>query len=277
MHWICPLYKLSTCWAQWTPCWEVLSLVESNLKLVKRSTRLNISFVPRSSMCGSTKSSAFAQQCSTCWAQARAVPSESKSCYSSFASFPCSLQCPRSWTLSLCCCSSLYCFNAECTLLFYQVVFLPFCPHQWVSSLAVEPSIFVFWGDEYTSDSLPWFNFSLCEIFGMLNMLSHCWGHLNTPLDHTSTQHVESLCSGQIQCICTRLKSRVHFFAFQFSVHVFDLVIDNKTAFKRVHQFWNQLGFNYSHSPINREPSGRPNIGKLLHTINSILEVLFKE
>ena len=40
MHWICPLYKLSTCWAQqveriWTPCWEVLSLVESNLKLVK--------------------------------------------------------------------------------------------------------------------------------------------------------------------------------------------------------------------------------------------------
>ena len=34
MHWICPLYKLSTCWAQqveriWTPCWEVLSGVES--------------------------------------------------------------------------------------------------------------------------------------------------------------------------------------------------------------------------------------------------------
>ena len=44
MHWICPLYKLSTCWAQqveriWTPsvekCWAVLCLVESNLKLVK--------------------------------------------------------------------------------------------------------------------------------------------------------------------------------------------------------------------------------------------------
>ena len=33
MHWICPLYKLSTCWAQqveriWTPCWEMLSGVE---------------------------------------------------------------------------------------------------------------------------------------------------------------------------------------------------------------------------------------------------------
>ena len=32
MHWICPLYKLSTCWAQkveriWTSCWEVLSAV----------------------------------------------------------------------------------------------------------------------------------------------------------------------------------------------------------------------------------------------------------
>ena len=40
MHWICPLYKLSTCWTQlvehiWTPCYEVLSSVESNLKLVK--------------------------------------------------------------------------------------------------------------------------------------------------------------------------------------------------------------------------------------------------
>ena len=47
---------------------------------------------------------------------------------------------------------------------------------------------------------------SLCEICRMLNMC-HCWGHLNTPLDNTSTnsQYVESLDSGQIQCICTWL------------------------------------------------------------------------
>ena len=34
--------------------------------------------------------------------------------------------------------------------------------------------------------------------------------HLNTALNNTSTnaQHVESLYSGQIQCICTRLKGR---------------------------------------------------------------------
>ena len=48
-------------------------------------------------MCGSTKSSAFAQQRSTCWAHARAVPSISKNCHGSFVSFPCSLQCPRSF------------------------------------------------------------------------------------------------------------------------------------------------------------------------------------
>ena len=41
MHWICPLHKLSTCWAHsGTPpaverCRAVLRLVESNLKLVK--------------------------------------------------------------------------------------------------------------------------------------------------------------------------------------------------------------------------------------------------
>ena len=62
-----------------------------------------------------------------------------------------------------------------------------FCPFEWVRLLEVQPSIFVFWGDEYTSDSQRWFNMSLCEIFGMLNMLSHCWGHLNTPLDKHST------------------------------------------------------------------------------------------
>ena len=79
--------------------------------------------------------------------------------------------------------------------------------HQWVRLLAVQPSIFVFWGDEYTQDSRPWFNMSLCEIFRMLNMLSQCWGHLNTLLNNTltNTQHVESLFSVQIQCICTRL------------------------------------------------------------------------
>lgn len=43
MHWIPPLYMPSTYWAQqveciWTPCWEVLSLIESNLKLVKLFT-----------------------------------------------------------------------------------------------------------------------------------------------------------------------------------------------------------------------------------------------
>ena len=54
--------------------------------------------------------------------------------------------------------------------------------------------------------SQPWFNMSPCEIFGLLNMLSHCWGHLKTTLNNTSTniQHVESLYSGQIQCICTQ-------------------------------------------------------------------------
>ena len=142
VDWICPLHKLST-WAQqvqriWTPCWEVSSGVESCCVKFEtgqtfRSTRLNISFVSRSSMCGSTKSSAFAQQRSTSWAHARAVPSVSK-------------------------------------------------------------------------DSQPRFSMSLYEIFGLLNMLSHCWGHLNTELNNTSTstQHVESLHSGQIQCICTQ-------------------------------------------------------------------------
>ena len=38
-----------------------------------RSTRLNISFVSRPPMRGSTKSSAFAQQRSTCWAHARSA------------------------------------------------------------------------------------------------------------------------------------------------------------------------------------------------------------
>ena len=145
-------------------------------------------------------------------------------CQKLLASFPCSLQCPRSWALSLCCCSILYCFYAESTLLFYHVVFLPFCPHQWVRSLEVQPSIFVFWGDEYTSDSLPWFNLSLWEFFGMLNMLSHCWGHSNTPLDNTSTntQHVESLYSGQIQCICTRLDIHIGSFT-SIKRHVHEL------------------------------------------------------
>ena len=128
MHWIFPLYKLSTCWAQqveriWTPCWEVLSGVEScwvkfETGQTFRSTRLNISFVSQPSMRGSTKSSAFAQQRSTCWAHARPVPSVSK-------------------------------------------------------------------------NSQPWFSMSLCEIFGLLNMLSNCWGHLNTAVkctdDETST------------------------------------------------------------------------------------------
>ena len=38
-------------------------------------------------------------------------------------------------------------------------------------------------------------------------MLSHCWGLLNTPLNNNSTnnRHVESLYSGEIQCMCTML------------------------------------------------------------------------
>ena len=63
MHWICPLYKLSSCWAQqveriWTPCWEVLSGVESLWfnKTQHRSTPLNIS-------------QQGVQMCSICWAQ----------------------------------------------------------------------------------------------------------------------------------------------------------------------------------------------------------------
>ena len=69
MHWICPLYKLSTCWAQqvqriWTLRWEVLSDVEScwvkfETGQTFSSTRLNIFFVSRSSMRSSTKSSAL--------------------------------------------------------------------------------------------------------------------------------------------------------------------------------------------------------------------------
>ena len=187
----------STSWAHLnTP----LRAVESCLVKFQtfRTTRLNISFVSRSSRRGSTKSSAFAQQRPTCWAHARAVPSVHKTCHGSFASFPCSLECPRSWALSLCCCSILYCFYAESHSCFTTSFILPFCPHQWVRLLEVQPSIFVFWGDEYTSDSQPWFNISLCEIFGMLNMSSHCWGHLNTPLDNTSTntQHGKNWNSG---------------------------------------------------------------------------------
>ena len=78
MHWICPLCKLSTSWAQqveriWTPCWEVLSGDEScwfkfETGQTFSSTPLNILLVSRSSMRGSTKSSAFAQQRSICWA-----------------------------------------------------------------------------------------------------------------------------------------------------------------------------------------------------------------
>ena len=147
MHWIHPLYKLSTCWAQqveriWTPCWEVLSGVEScwvkfETGQTFRSTRLNISFVSRSSMFGSTKSNAFAQQRSTCWAHARAVPSISKNfqCSRSFhyvvvASFTASTLNPRS------------CFTTS--------FFLPFCPHQWVRLLEVQPTIFTFLSHDST-------------------------------------------------------------------------------------------------------------------------------
>ena len=156
-------------------------------------------------MCGSTKSSTFVQQRSTCWAHACTVPSVSKNCHGSLASFPCSLQCPRSWALSLCCCSILYCFYAKSTLLFYHIVFSLFVL---INEFAYKKWSLLFWGDEYTSDSQPWFNMRICKILRMLNMLSHCWGHLKNSLDNTptNTQHVESLYSEQIQCICTRSK-----------------------------------------------------------------------
>ena len=147
--------------------------------------------------CSTTWSrSTFVQQRSTCWAHARAVPSVSKNCHDSFASFPCRLQCPRSWALSLCCYRILYCFYAESTLLFYHVVFLPFCPHQWVRLPEVQPSL-LFWGDEYTSDSQPCFNMSLCKILGMLNMLSHCWGQQWQPARQHLNKH--STCSELVQ------------------------------------------------------------------------------
>ena len=84
IHWFCPLHKLSTCSQQierikehlGDRCLAVLRLVEKNLKLVKQHSE-HTSFVSRSSMCCSTKSSAFTQQRSTCWAHARAVPSVS--------------------------------------------------------------------------------------------------------------------------------------------------------------------------------------------------------
>ena len=40
-----------------------------------------------------------------------------------------------------------------------------------------------------------------------------------------------------IKCLLFIHNSRVYFVACQFSVHVFELVIDNKTALTRVHQF----------------------------------------
>ena len=119
-----------------------------------RSTRLNISFVSRSFMCGSTKSRAFAQQRSTCWAHGRAVPSISKNCHGLFASFPCSLQCPRSFHYVVV--ASLTASTPNPRSCFTTSFFFPFCPHQWVRLLEVQPAIFVFWGDEYTSDSQPY-------------------------------------------------------------------------------------------------------------------------
>ena len=131
MHWICPQHKLSTCWAQqveriWTPCWEVFNGVEScwfkfETGQTFSSTRLNIFLVSRSSMRGSTKSSAFAQQRSTCWAYARAVPSVSK-------------------------------------------------------------------------DSQPWVNMSLCEIFGLLNMLRGCLPKILKPILDYITDFLETFC-----------------------------------------------------------------------------------
>ena len=38
-----------------------------------------------------------------------------------------------------------------------------------------------------------------------------------------------------IKCLLLIYNSCVYFVVFQFSVHVFELVIDNKTAFTRVH------------------------------------------
>ena len=204
------LIKLSAFEHPVETCWAVLSLVESNLKLFKL-------FAQR----GSTLSLFRGHPCVAqqnrvhLHSNAQHVEPTLAQC-PAYKKFPCRLQCslhcPRSWALSQCYCSILYCFYAfyaESTLLFYHLVFLPFCPRQWVLLLEVQPSIFVFWGDEYTSDSQPWFNMSLCEIFGMLNKLCNCWGHLNTPLDNnstsTNTQHVESLDSRQIQCIYTRL------------------------------------------------------------------------
>ena len=110
MDWICPLYKLSTCWGQrveriWRRCWEVLSLVESNLKLAKL----------------------FAQH---------------GSIFPLFRGHPCVAQQSR--------------------------VHLHNSAQHAEPTLGAVPSV--------SKDSQPWFNMSLCEIFGMLNMLSHRWG-----------------------------------------------------------------------------------------------------
>jgi len=150
MHWICPLYKLSTCWAQqveriWTPCWEMLSLVEANLKLVKL----------------------FAQHCST---------------FPLFRSHPCVAQQSREHLHS----------NAQHVEPTHAQ-----CP--------AYPRIL--------SHDSAW-------AFVKSSDCSTCWVIVEviwTPRS-TNTQRVESLYSGQIQCICTQPYAQLQ----NRSLHVVD-------------------------------------------------------
>ena len=153
----------STSWAHLTTllrgverCW-----VKFETGQTFRSTRLKIFFVSRSSMCGLTKSCAFAQQRST-HAQCPAYPlgvehicrAQSflvfyKNCHGSFATFPCSLQCPRHELFHFVVVASFTASTPNPRSCFTTSFSLPFCRHQWVGLLEVQPSIFVSWGDEY--------------------------------------------------------------------------------------------------------------------------------
>ena len=191
MHWIYPLYKLSTCWAQqveriWTPCWEVLSGVASNLKLVKL----------------------FAQHGSTfplfrghsCVAQQSRVHLHSNAQLVE----PTDAQCPAYPKIAM---VYSHHFLVACSVLdhFTMLLLHPLLLLRRIHALVLPRRFFSFLSSSMSSLTRSaashfrvlrgWiylrfsaiFNMSFCEIFGMLNMSSHCWGNLNTPFDNTST------------------------------------------------------------------------------------------
>ena len=139
-------------------------------------------------LCGSTKSSAFAQQSSTCWAHARAVSSVSIGSLNISNILQDGVARVRSSTGK---------FKWE-KFYGFCVDFLPFCANQYASLLEVQPSIFVFWGDECLRVQ---FSHDSTWAFVKSSECSTCWVIVEviwTP-HSTNIQHVESLNSGQIQ------------------------------------------------------------------------------